>query len=155
MFTSKLRFGVGFGSAQIYFYGKVFWKVRLRLGICGVDPGHPKRKLRESVQKEDRFVRGGDCSNTSWMERGEAGNVSVAVFPIRLLMAPQHTFDMRMVDLSYNLLDGLIPENLGQLKSLQTLNLNSNKLSGRVPGPFGERLLRRASFKFVRVATVL
>ncbi|XLR00638.1 hypothetical protein S83_066836, partial [Arachis hypogaea] len=54
----------------------------------------------------------------------------------------------RMVtsDLSYNFLEGAIPESLGELTSLQRLNLNGNRLSGSVPASLGGRLLHRASF---------
>ncbi|XP_025656693.1 uncharacterized protein [Arachis hypogaea] len=56
----------------------------------------------------------------------------------------------RMVtsDLSYNFLEGAIPESLGELTSLQRLNLNGNRLSGSVPASLGGRLLHRASFNF-------
>ncbi|GFZ03031.1 receptor like protein 4 [Actinidia rufa] len=46
-------------------------------------------------------------------------------------------------DLSYNFFSGSIPESLGQLTSLQRLNLNGNSLSGRVPAALGGRLLHR------------
>ncbi|XLT36935.1 hypothetical protein HN873_068227, partial [Arachis hypogaea] len=44
-------------------------------------------------------------------------------------------------DLSYNFLEGAIPESLGE-------NLNGNRLSGSVPASLGGRLLHRASFNF-------
>ncbi|KAK1388106.1 hypothetical protein POM88_016284 [Heracleum sosnowskyi] len=42
-------------------------------------------------------------------------------------------------DLSYNFLNGSIPESLGQLTSLHGPNLNGNSLHGRVPAALGGR----------------
>ncbi|CAA6658155.1 unnamed protein product [Spirodela intermedia] len=55
---------------------------------------------------------------------------------------------LETLDLSYNVLNGSIPETLGQLKRLRILNLNGNFLSGRVPASLGGRPLHRASFNF-------
>ncbi|MBA0800147.1 hypothetical protein Gohar_010599 [Gossypium harknessii] len=52
------------------------------------------------------------------------------------------------LDLSYNFLNGSIPESLGKLTALRRLNLNGNSLSGRVPSALGGRLLNGASFNF-------
>ncbi|KAG5047713.1 hypothetical protein GLYMA_06G320600v4 [Glycine max] len=44
---------------------------------------------------------------------------------------------MIYLDLSYNLLSGSIPENLGEMAYLQVLNLGHNRLSGNIPDRFG------------------
>lgn len=45
---------------------------------------------------------------------------------------------MIYLDLSYNLLSGSIPENLGGMAYLQVLNLGHNRLSGSIPESFGD-----------------
>jgi Leucine-rich repeat (LRR) protein len=42
-----------------------------------------------------------------------------------------------LIDVSYNNLDGPIPEELGELKSLSGLNLSHNALTGRIPPSLG------------------
>ncbi|XP_050379587.1 receptor-like protein 33 [Argentina anserina] len=42
-----------------------------------------------------------------------------------------------LVDFSYNKFNGLIPEEIGELKSLYALNLSGNALTGRIPSSFG------------------
>ncbi|XP_077215058.1 receptor-like protein kinase BRI1-like 3 [Tasmannia lanceolata] len=44
---------------------------------------------------------------------------------------------MIYLDLSYNLLNGTIPENFGSMYYLQVLNLGHNKLTGGIPDRFG------------------
>ncbi|KAG5048902.1 hypothetical protein AAZX31_04G108900 [Glycine max] len=44
---------------------------------------------------------------------------------------------MIYLDLSYNLLSGSIPENLGEMAYLQVLNLGHNRLSGNIPDRLG------------------
>ncbi|KAK7271415.1 hypothetical protein RJT34_27289 [Clitoria ternatea] len=44
---------------------------------------------------------------------------------------------MIYLDLSYNLLSGSIPENLGKMAYLQVLNLGHNRLIGNIPDSFG------------------
>ncbi|KAE8716967.1 hypothetical protein F3Y22_tig00110082pilonHSYRG00027 [Hibiscus syriacus] len=56
--------------------------------------------------------------------------------------------EFKLWDLSYNSLNGSIPESLGQLTALRRLNLNGNSLSGRVPAALGGRLLNGDSFNF-------
>ena len=43
-----------------------------------------------------------------------------------------------MLDLSENVLIGKIPPQLGELRSLETLNLSHNELFGSIPATFGE-----------------
>ncbi|KAK7322409.1 hypothetical protein VNO77_25788 [Canavalia gladiata] len=44
---------------------------------------------------------------------------------------------MIYLDLSYNLLSGSIPENLGEMAYLQVLNIGHNRLTGNIPDSFG------------------
>ncbi|KAL7208647.1 hypothetical protein ACSBR1_030394 [Camellia fascicularis] len=47
---------------------------------------------------------------------------------------------LQSLDLSHNLVTGMIPQQIGELRILETLNLSHNKLSGSLPSSFNNML---------------
>ncbi|GKV52652.1 hypothetical protein SLEP1_g59225, partial [Rubroshorea leprosula] len=89
-----------------------------------------------NIVKRDSLNRGVLCLNCE-------KHINISVLPNSDAIPEPKTNDR---DLSYNSLNGSIPESLGQLTAVRRLNLNSNSLSGRVPAALGGRLLHGASF---------